>query len=205
MARASESGRAMKIDGKAYRSIWLEADGRTVGVIDQTVLPHRFTTRTLRNIGDAAVAICGIGVARALHEDDPLAGHVLHREGDLHEGHGVRQRLARGDVVDGGGRELVQRGGVGQHLLAHELARQARHVLLLVADAGQVAAVLQTVAGAQELEGLDALDVPDARRPGFAEECRRQSLAAARADAADTDLDAFLDAALEDLTIGTNS
>ena len=47
--------------------------------------------------------------------------------------------------------------------------------------------------------------VPDARRPGFAEECRRQSLAAARADAADTDLDAFLDAALEDLTIGTNS
>lgn len=47
--------------------------------------------------------------------------------------------------------------------------------------------------------------VPDARRPGFAEECRRQSLAATRADAADTDLDAFLDAALEDLTIGTNS
>ena len=47
--------------------------------------------------------------------------------------------------------------------------------------------------------------VPDAHRPGFAEERRRQSLAAARADAADTDLDAFLDAALEDLTIGTNS
>ena len=47
--------------------------------------------------------------------------------------------------------------------------------------------------------------VPDTRKPGFAEECRRQSLAAARADAADHDLDAFLDAALEDLTAGTDS
>lgn len=41
--------------------------------------------------------------------------------------------------------------------------------------------------------------VPDARRPGFAEECRRQSLLAAAADAGDPDLDAFLDAALADL------
>lgn len=41
--------------------------------------------------------------------------------------------------------------------------------------------------------------VPDTRRPGFAEECRRQSLVVAAADAADTDLDAFMDAALADL------
>lgn len=41
--------------------------------------------------------------------------------------------------------------------------------------------------------------VPDTRRPGFAEECRRQSAAAAAADAADPDLQAFMDAALADL------
>lgn len=41
--------------------------------------------------------------------------------------------------------------------------------------------------------------VPDTRRPGFAEECRRQSLVVAAADAADRDLDDFLDAALADL------
>jgi len=41
--------------------------------------------------------------------------------------------------------------------------------------------------------------VPDTRRPGFAEECRRQSLAAAKADAADPGLVDFLDAALDDL------
>ena len=41
--------------------------------------------------------------------------------------------------------------------------------------------------------------VPDTRRPGFAEECRRQSRLVAAADAADADLDAFLDAALDDL------
>jgi L-alanine-DL-glutamate epimerase-like enolase superfamily enzyme len=40
--------------------------------------------------------------------------------------------------------------------------------------------------------------VPDTRRPGFAEECRRQSLVVARADAADRDLMDVLDAALAD-------
>ncbi|SFM28642.1 antitoxin MazE family protein [Methylobacterium pseudosasicola] len=41
--------------------------------------------------------------------------------------------------------------------------------------------------------------VPDTRRPGFAEECRRQARAVAAADAADHDLSAVLDAALDDL------
>ncbi len=41
--------------------------------------------------------------------------------------------------------------------------------------------------------------VPDTRRPGFAEECRRQSQVVADADLADRGLDAFLDAALVDL------
>jgi hypothetical protein len=41
--------------------------------------------------------------------------------------------------------------------------------------------------------------VPDTHRPGFAEECRRQSLIIAASDAADAELDAFMDAALADL------
>lgn len=41
--------------------------------------------------------------------------------------------------------------------------------------------------------------VPDTRRPGFAEECRRQSLVVAAADASDHDLEAFLDSSLNDL------
>jgi len=41
--------------------------------------------------------------------------------------------------------------------------------------------------------------VPDTRRPGFAEECRRQSRVVAAADMADRDLETFLDAALVDL------
>ncbi|MER8440905.1 antitoxin MazE family protein [Mesorhizobium sp. M1312] len=41
--------------------------------------------------------------------------------------------------------------------------------------------------------------VPDTRRPGFAEECGRQSLVVAAADEADHDLGAFMDAALADL------
>ncbi len=41
--------------------------------------------------------------------------------------------------------------------------------------------------------------VPDTRRPGFAEECHRQSRLVAAADAADSDLLNFLDEALADL------
>lgn len=41
--------------------------------------------------------------------------------------------------------------------------------------------------------------VPDTRRPGFAEECRRQAQAVAQADMADRDMLDFLDAALMDL------
>lgn len=41
--------------------------------------------------------------------------------------------------------------------------------------------------------------LPDTRRPGFAEECRRQSLAVARSDRGDPDLQVLLDAALADL------
>lgn len=41
--------------------------------------------------------------------------------------------------------------------------------------------------------------VPDTRRPGFADECRRQSQRAAQADMADTDLLRFMDAALADV------
>jgi methylthioribose-1-phosphate isomerase len=47
----------MKIDGKPTRTIWLEADGWSVGVIDQTQLPHRFATLRLQTLDDAARAI----------------------------------------------------------------------------------------------------------------------------------------------------
>ena len=47
----------MKVDGRPYRSIWLDEDGRTVVVIDQTRLPHSFATRRLLTVEDAADAI----------------------------------------------------------------------------------------------------------------------------------------------------
>lgn len=41
--------------------------------------------------------------------------------------------------------------------------------------------------------------VPDTRRPGFANECRRQAALVAQVDRRDADLDEFMDAALSDL------
>ncbi len=46
--------------------------------------------------------------------------------------------------------------------------------------------------------------VPDTRRPDFADECRRQARLVAANDAADRDLEGFLDAALADLDDGTS-
>ena len=42
--------------------------------------------------------------------------------------------------------------------------------------------------------------VPDTRRSGFAEECRRQSSVVGKSDGADAELSAFMDAALADLS-----
>ena len=59
----------MNIDGKAWRTIGLEEGGEAVWVIDQTLLPHRFETRSLRSLQDAADAIAAMVVRGA-----PLIG-----------------------------------------------------------------------------------------------------------------------------------
>ncbi|MCW5205528.1 S-methyl-5-thioribose-1-phosphate isomerase [Desulfobulbus sp. F5] len=47
----------MNINGTPWRTIWLEADNRTVGIIDQTKLPHHFEIVRLVTADDAALAI----------------------------------------------------------------------------------------------------------------------------------------------------
>jgi methylthioribose-1-phosphate isomerase len=59
----------MQVDGKQRRTIWLEPDGWSVGVIDQTLLPHRFATVRLTSLDDAARAIATMQVRGA-----PLIG-----------------------------------------------------------------------------------------------------------------------------------
>jgi len=47
----------MKVAGQAMRSIWLEADGAGVGIIDQTRLPFELRTMRLITVDEAAHAI----------------------------------------------------------------------------------------------------------------------------------------------------
>src|SRR5215207_6921163 len=59
-ATGDPQGRAspiMNIRGKHHRTIWTNADGWSVVIIDQTQFPHVFTTTTLKTLGDAAHAI----------------------------------------------------------------------------------------------------------------------------------------------------
>jgi methylthioribose-1-phosphate isomerase len=47
----------MKVDGRPFRSIWLEPDGWSVGAIDQRLLPHEFVIAKLTDCDAAAEAI----------------------------------------------------------------------------------------------------------------------------------------------------
>src|SRR5512139_2277329 len=78
----------MKVDGRHYRSIWLEGDGSTVGAIDQRRLPHEFVVAHLASCEEAAEAIrsmlvrgapligatAAFGMALATREDGSDAG-----------------------------------------------------------------------------------------------------------------------------------
>ena len=59
----------MNIDGRPWRTIGLEPDGRSVWVIDQTALPYSFGTKTLSSCQQAAEAISTMVVRGA-----PLIG-----------------------------------------------------------------------------------------------------------------------------------
>jgi methylthioribose-1-phosphate isomerase len=59
----------MKIDGKQMRTVWIESDGASLGIIDQTLLPHRLATIRLATLDDVARAIVTMQVRGA-----PLIG-----------------------------------------------------------------------------------------------------------------------------------
>jgi methylthioribose-1-phosphate isomerase len=78
----------MKVDGKHFRTIWLESDGWSVGAIDQRRLPHEFVVVRLTSCAQAADAIrsmlvrgapligaaAAYGMALAMHDDASDAG-----------------------------------------------------------------------------------------------------------------------------------
>ncbi len=59
----------MKAQGRHYRTIWLNADGRSVDLIDQRWLPHDFRIETVTSVATMATAIRDMWVRGA-----PLIG-----------------------------------------------------------------------------------------------------------------------------------
>ena len=59
----------MRVNGRSYRTIRVAADGRTIEIIDQTLLPHRFAVVPLTTLEAAAHAIRSMQVRGA-----PLIG-----------------------------------------------------------------------------------------------------------------------------------
>ena len=59
----------MKINGKQWRTIWLQSSGDSIGIIDQRKLPHNLTTQIISTYEEAADAIQNMVVRGA-----PLIG-----------------------------------------------------------------------------------------------------------------------------------
>jgi len=59
----------MRVQGKPMRTIWVEAEGAAVGIIDQTRLPHELVTRRIETVAAMAEAIRAMRVRGA-----PLIG-----------------------------------------------------------------------------------------------------------------------------------
>ncbi|MEE2750963.1 MAG: S-methyl-5-thioribose-1-phosphate isomerase [Myxococcota bacterium] len=88
----------MRIENQDWRTIWLGEDGQSAVVIDQTILPHRFETLTLRTLEEAADAISTMvvrgapligvtgayGMMLAMQEDPSDAGLDAARETLFH-------------------------------------------------------------------------------------------------------------------------
>jgi methylthioribose-1-phosphate isomerase len=47
----------MRINGKAFRTIWFDEKDQLVKIIDQTKLPHKFEVKNLKTVKDAINAI----------------------------------------------------------------------------------------------------------------------------------------------------
>jgi methylthioribose-1-phosphate isomerase len=86
----------MKVDGRPYRSLWLDRDGRTVRIIDQRWLPHELWTVGLTTLDEAldairdgrvrggplVAAVCAYGIAFAMLEA-PSNTSLLNASGRL--------------------------------------------------------------------------------------------------------------------------
>ena len=59
----------MIVNGKAYRSIWFDHNSQSIGIIDQTVLPHQLLERSLTTLDQVCEAIINMQVRGA-----PLIG-----------------------------------------------------------------------------------------------------------------------------------
>jgi methylthioribose-1-phosphate isomerase len=104
----------MQVQGRQYRSIWPEPGGKTVAVIDQTLLPHRFSVARLETLDDACESIARMRVRGA-----PLIGVTA--------AYGVALAL-RGDAGDAALRGAIERLGATRPTavnLRHALQRMA--------------------------------------------------------------------------------
>ena len=85
----------MKVNGTPYRSIWLNDNGWSADIIDQTRLPHEFVIKTLTSMVDAAEAISVMRVRGAPLIGATAAGqlHAAGRAVSRRANHSVRAAL----------------------------------------------------------------------------------------------------------------
>ncbi|OEI67410.1 hypothetical protein Cus16_3010 [Curtobacterium sp. ER1/6] len=161
--RRSVRSRSSRGGGRARRGGVRCRDGaasdRAVGELRAPVVLQRGVEQVRGVLLDhQAVAVVRVVGRRVLHEQHVRRVGVPQRRREGHEGVRPVQPLGERHARRRRRREPEQRDRVGEGVLVGELAEHRREEHLLVADPREVAAVVDTVAGAEERERLVALE-----------------------------------------------
>src|SRR5258706_162788 len=118
----------MKVEGKHFRSIWLEPDGWTVGAIDQRLLPHDFAVVRLADCDAAADAIPSMLVRGAplIGATAPIylahdRGHAVHVWVDETRPRNQGASLTAWELGHHGVPHTVIPDNTGGHLMQHRM------------------------------------------------------------------------------------
>ena len=105
----------MKVAGRHFRTIWVDSDGTTINIIDQTLLPHRFEIMQLNCLGDAVTAIkdmqvrgaplIGVTAAYGMYLTSKINSDI---ENLIYSGNKLKGRLSLKDLLTAKARTRVK-------------------------------------------------------------------------------------------------
>ncbi len=154
----------MLINGKPYRTVWVAEDGRTVRIIDQTVLPHELRVLDLVDLEGAAEAIRTMRVRGApLIGATAAYGVALAMRADPSDA-GIEAAIAR--LIETRPTAVNLRWGLERMRAALANQPRERRAALAMEEAARICDEDVAICEAIGTHGLPLIEAVAARKPG---------------------------------------